>query len=181
MDYGNSALEVGPVAGLEPYRTWGQVAGYFDGDGSVYLNTASSQVLQFGLVWVDNCKRQLDQLRYFLTSRGIQVGRVTQDRQGVFRLHVASPKNVLKAAKLLLPHCSKKRFELSLVVNYYENRVNGTQTLEGFNQAVMIGLRVGKIRPLQLRQKYIDAKKEIAKQRGLRSKMFRKTRTPGKI
>ena len=29
------------------YKTWEQVTGYFDGDGSVYLNTSSRYVLQF--------------------------------------------------------------------------------------------------------------------------------------
>lgn len=66
------------------YRTWTQVAGYFDGDGSVHLRTDSPVVLRFALVWVDNCFEQLLQLRSFLSSRGITLGNVLQQGIGVF-------------------------------------------------------------------------------------------------
>ena len=102
----------------DAYKTWAQVAGYFDGDGSVYLNTSSYEVLQFALVWVDNCRKQLGQLRHFLISRGISTGNVLRRGDGVFTLAIASPQSVLKASKLLLPYCFKKKFELRLVIDY---------------------------------------------------------------
>ena len=149
------------------YRNWAQVAGYFDGDGLVYLNTSSTEVLQFALVWVDNCKEQLEQLRFFLISRGISTGRVNR-RIGVFYLQIASPRCVLRACKLLLPYCFKKRTELHLVVDYYENKITGSQTIDGFNSVVRMGTRLGKIRTLRIPLKYDDAKREIAKRRGRR-------------
>jgi hypothetical protein len=161
----------------DAYNRWAQVSGYFDGDGSVYLNTSSSAVLQFALVWVDNCREQLGQLRWFLMSRGISTGEVLRRGDGVFTLAIASPRNVLKASKLLLRHCYKKKFELGLVIDYYENKINGSQAIDGFNSSVRMGVRVGKIRSMQLPLKYDEAKREIAVRRGRRSQLLRKLRT----
>ena len=79
-----------PFEGVAGYRTWTQAAGYFDGDGSVHLRTDSPVVLRFALVWVDNCYGQLLQLKTFLSSRGIVLGNVLQQGEGVFRLLIAS-------------------------------------------------------------------------------------------
>jgi hypothetical protein len=71
------------------YDSWDQVGGYFDGDGTVYINTRSSKVLQFSLIWVDNCRDQLGQLRRFLISQGISTGEVLRRADGVFSLQIA--------------------------------------------------------------------------------------------
>jgi hypothetical protein len=143
------------------YDSWGQVGGYFDGDGTVYINISSSEVLQFSLVWVDNCREQLGQLRRFLVSQGISTGEVLRRGDGVFTLHIAGPTNVLSAARFLLPHCFKKGLELSLVIDYYENRISGTEAIEGFNSAVRRAIRAGKIRDLQMPKRYAEGKREV--------------------
>jgi hypothetical protein len=130
------------------YDSWGQVGGYFDGHGTVYVNISSSDVLQFSLIWVDNCREQLGQLRRFLVSQGISTGEVLRRGDGVFTLHIAGPTNVLMAAKLLIPCCFKKALELRLAVDYYENRISGTEAIEGFNSAAKHSIRAGKIRDL---------------------------------
>jgi len=88
-DYGHAVRALHdekPLAELKGYRVWTQVAGYFDGDGSVHLRTDSPVVLRFALVWVDNCFEQLLQPKSFLCSRGITLGNVLQQGIGVFSL-----------------------------------------------------------------------------------------------
>jgi hypothetical protein len=150
------------------YDSWDQVGGYFDGDGTVYINTGSSKVLRFSLIWVDNCRDQLGQLRRFLISQGISTGEVLRRADGVFSLQIAGHLNVLRAAKLMLPYCYKKRFELSLVIDYYENRLSGTEAIDGFNSAVKSAIRGGKIRALEIPEKYEEGKKEARARRTVR-------------
>lgn len=151
------------------YRAWGQVAGYFDGDGSVYINTTSHDVLRFSLVWVDNCREQIGQLRHFLVSQRISAGEVLRRGDGTFTVQISSPEGVLSTARLLLPFCFKKRKELGIVISYYENTITGTKALEGFNESVRAGVRVGKIRQLRNLPKYSEAKLIIAIARGKKS------------
>jgi len=158
----------------DAYKTWAQAAGYFDGDGSVYLNTSSNDVLQFALVWVDNCREQLGQLRYFLISRKISTSEVLRRGDGVFTLQIASPHSVLKASKLMHRFSFKKKAELRLVIDYYEDRINGTEAIEGFNASVRMGVRTGKIRALQVPLKYKEGKREIAVRRGRRRQLLRR-------
>jgi len=128
------------------------------------------------LVWVDNCREQLGQLRHFLLTSRISTGEVLRRGDGVFTLQVASPQNVLGASKQLLPYCFKKKFELRLTINYYENRITGTETIEGFNSSVRMGVRVGKIRISRVLPKYGEGKREIAARRGRRSQLLRRLR-----
>jgi hypothetical protein len=158
------------------YDSWGQVGGYFDGDGTVYVNISSSDVLQFSLIWVDNCREQLGQLRRFLVSQGISTGEVLRRGDGVFTLHIAGPTSVLRAAKLLLPYCFKKTLELSLVIDYYENRISGTEAIDGFNSAVKRAIRAGKIRDLEMPKKYAEGKREVEIRRVRRRQLLRGAR-----
>jgi hypothetical protein len=161
-----------------PYKSWAQASGYFDGDGSVYVNTASDVVLQFALVWVDNFREQLGQLRDFMISWGIGIGDVLRRGDGSFTLQIASPRYVLLASKRLVPFCYKKRFELNLVIKYYEDKIMGTQTIEGFNTSVLRGVRVGKIRHLKIPQKYTEGKRLVAIRRGQRRQLLRRLQQP---
>jgi len=80
------------VSEPQGYLKWSQTAGYFDGDGSVYLRTDSPLVLKFALVWVDNSISQLSQLRKFIQSQGIAIGNVLRHTEDVFRLQNFQPK-----------------------------------------------------------------------------------------
>ena len=60
----------------------------------------------------------------------------------------------------MFPHCYKKRFELSLVIDYYENKISGTEAIVGFNSAVKSAIRTGKIRNLEIPEKFEEGKKE---------------------
>jgi hypothetical protein len=151
------------------YKTWEQIAGYFDGDGTVYIDTTSKDVLRFSLVWVDNCREQIGQLRHFLVSQRISSGEVLWRGDGTYTMQISSPRFVLQASKLLIPHCFKKRFELQVVIDYYENRISGTAALEGFNTSVTTGVRIGRIRPLMVLPRYGEGKRNVATARGRKS------------
>jgi hypothetical protein len=153
---------------VKGYRSWTQAAGYFDGDGSVHLRTDSPVVLRFALVWVDNCFEQLLQLKKFLSSRGIILGNVL--RQGdAHSLQIASPKFCLAAAKQMLPFCFKKEPELTILKDYYENNIDGTEAISRINAMVTCGIRLGKIRPSIVLPKYSEGKLRVARARGLKS------------
>jgi hypothetical protein len=155
---------------------WAQVSGYFDGDGCAHVRTDSPVVLRFTLVWVDNYRRQLQQLRSFLLSKGIAVGNVLKHSLGVFMLQIASPKSVLAAAKQLAPFCFKKNKELRIVMDYYEDRIDGTQAIQGLNEMVRQGIRLGKVRKPITLPKYDEGKHQIAKTRGLDSVRARRAK-----
>jgi hypothetical protein len=100
-------------------------------------------VLKFGLVWVDNSREQLLQLRGFLISRGIALGNVLRHSTDVYRLQVGSPRFVLVAAKLLMSVCFKKREELRIVIDYYEDKITGTQAISRINEQVRLSYHEG--------------------------------------
>jgi hypothetical protein len=159
---------------VEGYCCWRQVAGYFDADGSVHLRTDSPVVLRFGLVWVDSCFEQLLQLRFFLVEKGVAVGNVLQQGDGAYSLQIASPEYCLNVARRLAPFCFKKKAELIIVIDYYENRIDGKEALSRMNEAVIRGTRVGKIRALTILPKYVEGKLSVAHARGLKSAEARK-------
>jgi hypothetical protein len=136
----------------------------------------SPVVLRFTLVWVDNSHGQLAQLRTFLQSSGIALGRVLKHGNGAYMLQIASPKSVLAAARLMLRFCFKKNRELQAVIDYYKNRITGTELLSIFNEMVRHRVRLGKIRPLVPLPKYQDGLREVHPARGLRAAEARRAR-----
>ena len=148
------------------YTLWAQAAGYFDGDGSVHLRTDSPVVLRFALVWIDNSFGQLLQLRTFLRTQGINLGGVLRHSENVCRLQVVSPKSALYAAEQMMPFCSKKHDELRTLVDYYEDRITGTEALSQINEAVLSGVRLGRIRRVSVLPTYREGKHRVARARG---------------
>jgi hypothetical protein len=167
--YPNALSYARENGGIGKYNSWTQVAGYFDGDGSVHLRADSPVVLRFALVWVDNSFGQLSQLRSFLCSQGIKLGNVLRQGVGVFRLQVASPKFALTVARLMEPYCFKKREELRILVDYYESKISGTQAILLINDAVHNGVRLGRIRETKVLPLYSEGKRSIARARGIRA------------
>jgi len=150
------------------YTSWTQTSGYFDGDGSAHVRLDSPVVLRFTLVWVDNSRDQLSQLRRFLLSVGIKVGGILNHGSGASGLQIASPKAVLAAATRMSPYCFKKYEELRIVIDYYENRITGTEAILRLNELVRQGIRLGKIRTPPRLPKYNVGKYMVARARGLK-------------
>lgn len=151
------------------YTSWAQVGGYFDGDGCIHLRTDSPVVLRFALVWVDNYYEQLSQLRSFLCSRNIVLGSVLEQGIGVFRLQIASPRFALVAAKEMVPFCFKKKEELKILIDYYEDRVTGTEAVSNINEMVRRRIRLGGLRTVRIASKYSEGKHSVARARGIRA------------
>jgi hypothetical protein len=84
------------------------------------------------------------------------VGSVLNHSNAVYMLQIASPQAVLIAAKEMARFCFKKRKELQAAIDYYENKITGTELLATFNELVRSGIRLGKIRPLGHLSKYAE-------------------------
>lgn len=132
---------------LVQYDSWSQTGGYFDGDGSTYVKV-HDWVLAFWIQWVDNWKPHLEQLHSFLLSQGID-SRFYQ-RDGAWMLSIGKTDDVLKAAKRMLPYCSKKRRELAVIVEYLEGRISASQAIRVFNAEVESGKRMRVVRRVDL-------------------------------
>ena len=169
------------VPKLEGYSRWSQTGGYFDGDGCVHVRMDSPVVLRFALVWVDNSYEQLKQLRLFLVSKGVMVGSVLNHSNGVYMLQIASPQAVLTAAKEMVRYCFKKRKELQAAIDYYENKINGTELISRFNELVHSGIRLGKIRPPKQLSTYEEGIAQANYARALKVAGVRKARNSRRL
>jgi hypothetical protein len=82
-------------------------------------------------------------------------------------LQIASPRSVLAAAKQLAPFCFKKNKELRIVIDYYEDRIDGTEALLELNELVRQRLRLGKVRKPVPLPTYHAGKHQVARMRVL--------------
>ncbi len=141
------------------YANWGQLAGYFDGDGSVGVDV---QLFTLGmyLEFTDNWPGQLDEVETFLQRHGVTTYRPsTRGSGGAYTLKVLTISSVLEVAKRMLPYVCKKRTELKSVVDYYEGRITGQKVIESVNNEVRAGKRVGKMRVVGLPYPYEEGRK----------------------
>jgi hypothetical protein len=129
------------------YTSWAAVAGYFDGDGCVDIYPLV-YVLHWVLSFSDNWTEQLEQVRRFLIARGISVGKPRRNGKAAWMFEVAEISSMkLMATKMLRSGgIYKKRRELQLLLDYYDDKVTGNQVIEGFNSEVRLGIRTGKLR-----------------------------------
>jgi hypothetical protein len=134
------------------YDSWRQVAGYFDGDGTVML-TARTFTIYFSIEWADTSRAQLKQIKSFLRANAVycQPKLITKHGKYVsYGLHVAFQDSILRLAKSLVRFSFKKKEELRGVIDYLENGITGNELIEIFNMAVRSGTRVGIIREVSL-------------------------------
>jgi hypothetical protein len=155
---------------LSGYRTWEQVAGYFDGDGNVGLEIIK-RVIHLRLRFVDTWAPQIEAIKLFLNKQQVNTGKVGRDNKidqwPVFRLEVSQVASVLRVAKAMLPHCVKKAEDLRIVIDYLEGRITGNEAVAAFNEEVKIGRRRGNLReaniPYTREEGLILSKRENAK------------------
>lgn len=124
------------------YSTWEQVAGYFDGDGSVSI-FVWKYVVSFYLDWADQSRGQLDQIAAFLTKEGIRVGFVRKmTRSSAFVLRIGEQGSVIRASEHLARLCFKKRSELTTVLEYRKlDLISGSEVQKRFERFVELGIR----------------------------------------
>jgi hypothetical protein len=133
------------------YATWEQVAGYFDGDGSLKVHTGV-YALPIGVSWTDRDSEQIEHVKEFLATRGV-VGRVGETRlrgQTYYELHVAQSGKALLALRKMLPLVDKKESQVRAGIDYLENRITGEQFIEKLNEAVRLGKRSSPIRNVKM-------------------------------
>jgi len=135
----------------EGYTSWAAVAGYFDGDGSVIIDVRA-YTIHWVIAYSDNWHGQIEQIREFLIRHGVKVQKVRKVGFGGWICEVKAIASLTIAAKEMLQSGGifKKKRELRLLLDYYSDRVSGTEVLEGFNSEVLLGVRVGKIRRTEM-------------------------------
>ncbi len=142
----------------QKYSNWAQLAGYFDGDGTVGLDV---QLFTLGLYleFTDNWEEQLRVVEEFLSSHDVTTYRPgSRSAGGAWTLKVLTVSSVVKAAKEMLPFVAKKQTELNAIVAYYEDRSTAQDVVEIFNQDVIGRKRVGKIRRVSLPYLYSEGR-----------------------
>jgi len=127
---------------LSGYTSWQQVAGYFDGDGSVTCYPGK-WTIAFYLEWADQCRVQLEQLNFFMFRMGIKTGRVHKlsASEGCIT-RICEVPSVVETADRMLPHSFKKREELQLIIDYRQRGIiTGDEVIRKLNDLVQTGKR----------------------------------------
>jgi hypothetical protein len=128
------------------YRSWSEVSGYFDGDGTVEFSVKEYRI-EIRLAFDDNWKPFLEGLRRFLVKKSIVAGTVRRKQGSKTWHHVVSQRrSVLRMAKAMSPRVVKKRDELIAVIRYLEGHSTGKEFVEVMNTEVASGQRTGKLR-----------------------------------
>lgn len=129
------------------YTRWAAIAGFFDGDGCVEVNPRV-YTIHWVVSFSDNWLEQIEQVRDFLIKHGIKVGKTRRNGIGGWTCRVIEIASLKAMARKMLQSGGiyKKKRELKLLLDYYSNKVSGTEVLEGFNSEVRLGIRTGKIR-----------------------------------
>jgi hypothetical protein len=130
---------------VNSYTDWKQVAGYFDGDGSSDFKIGK-KIIFVRLHFTENYRPQLEAVQKFLNSQGIETETITDTLRGASRLSAGRFVSVREMAIRMLPHTFKKREELQAILDYFGNRITGTQLIGAMNRSVRLGNRTGKIR-----------------------------------
>jgi hypothetical protein len=126
-----------------PCLGWPQLAGYFDGDGSITIRKTSrgrpftlDPALEFG----DQSKRQIGMVREFLRSRGIKVGRMSL-RGAHWRIEVGTMEGATQTLREMLPFLYKKRNEAKATLDYLSDNMTANELQEILRAAVRRGDR----------------------------------------
>jgi len=130
----------GPSSG---YKRWGQVAGYFDGDGCITIRKLSDGIpftLRPSLEFTDQSRRQIQMISEFFRSRGIKAGK-PRFSQGAWRIEIGSTSGVGHALESMIPHLYKKSLEARALLRYLDNEITGNQVQDALDAAVARGDR----------------------------------------
>ena len=134
---------------MNPYGSWGQVAGYFDGDGSVSVRVRTLSIT-FSLEFSESYLPRLTQVRDFLTAEGISTRPIRvqrgSGRASNYTLTVYTQREVLIVCKKMFPFTFKKEWDLLTAIEYLENRITGDEAIQRLNTSVTSGRREGLLR-----------------------------------
>ena len=129
---------------MPKYHSWLQVAGYFDGDGTIYFSDTSNRPykLTISLVFVDQSVDQIESVKDFLNRHGVKTSNVLKrSDSNACELAVSQFKCVKKALRHMIPFLCKKENEARAALDYYEGRITGNQLIAVFKTEVEAGRR----------------------------------------
>jgi len=135
------------------YDSWRQLAGYFDGDGTIYFSDTSNRPykLSIALVFVDQSVDQIRTVKDFLNRHGVRTSNILKRSDGeVYQLAVSEFKSVKRALKRMALFLCKKEIEARAALDYYEGRITGNQLLTVFKAEVDASRRERKARTVLL-------------------------------
>lgn len=138
---------------MPDYETWQQVAGYFDGDGTIYFSDTTNQPykLSISIIFVDQSIDQMRNIREFLLRRGIRCGNILKASMGTAKQVAVSEFNSVKEILTqMLPYLSKKAIEAQAALDYYEGRITGNELNAIFQAEVEAGRRERKPRKVPI-------------------------------
>lgn len=130
------------------YTPWQQVAGYFDGDGAVYVS-AMRCVLKVRLCFYDVWKPQLDAVRNFVQTEGMRLRRLSIQRKrfgAVWYLTISDSNVVRTVIRRTSPFACKKKGDLLIALDYLDNRISADEAIARLNECVRSRRRSGHIR-----------------------------------
>lgn len=120
------------------YRSWQQVAGYFDGDGSPKVHVGVFAIT-ITVSWSDQDRALLEHISEFLAKSGIvaRLGKFSRGESLYHELDVGeSGGNALLALKGMLPFLDKKQTQVWAAIEYLESRITGNQFVRVLNAEV---------------------------------------------
>ena len=129
---------------MPKYHSWRQVAGYFDGDGTIATSDISNRPykLSLSLVFVDQSADQIANVREFLNNHGVRTSRVLKRSDGnAYELAVSEFHSVKRMLKKMIPYLCKKEIEVRAALDYCMSRITGNQLLAVFQAEVDAGRR----------------------------------------
>ena len=115
------------IAPTQRYSTWGQIAAYFDGDGSLSVRKVAVGVpftLGLTIDFIDQSRKQILMIELFLKQRGIMTGR-PHFNGGAWRVSVGGLREVKIVLRRMLPHLCKKSVEVAAALVYLDGKSTG--------------------------------------------------------
>jgi hypothetical protein len=128
---------------VKPYTSWKQVAGYFDGDGTIGFSDLSNVPFKLGLslIFTDQSIEQIANIKSFLEKHEIKTSNILRTKANAHIVVVSQYESVKKTLRLMLPHLSKKGNEAIAALEYYESKITGNELLTIFQKEVEAGRR----------------------------------------
>ncbi len=139
---------------LSGYSTWEQVAGYFDGDGTIGIKFGL-YTIQLLAVWSDTDAEQIRHVYQFLESEGMSPERPhlrhgSGRSRDAYNLALSEEGGLLKVLQLILPFVDKKKGQVEGAISYLEDRITADQFVDVLNRAI----KQAKRRPPHGRDEY---------------------------
>jgi hypothetical protein len=156
MECGNNHCSLSAVSSfpfVPGYSSWLQVAGYFDGDGTVYFSDTTNRPykLSISLVFVDQSIDQLKSVKEFLNGHQIATSNILKRSDGeAYQVAVSQFKCVKNSLRHMAPFLCKKEAEVRAGLDYYRGAITGNQLIAVFKAEVDAGRRERHPRKIRL-------------------------------